>query len=616
MRKYESLEITEIQLNDPVFAPRVDTVIKKTIPTCIQQSHKTGRFEAFKLNWEEGMPNKPHVFWDSDVAKIVEGMAMALALRPDAKLEEELEKYVELIISAQQPDGYLNVVFTTQRKDERWKDLFKMHELYCAGHLMEAAVAHHKATGRRNFLDCMCRYADYIASVFGTEKEKIHGYPGHQEIELALCKLAKASGKQKYFDLAAYFVNERGKTANYFLTEQPEADERALQNRQAHKPVREQTDAVGHAVRAVYLYAGMADVAAEFNDATLSKACENLWRSIVNKRMYITGGIGSTWAGEAFTVDYNLPNDTAYAESCAAIGLVFFAQRMLNATGDAIYADVMEQSLYNNALSGISLDGEQFFYANMLEVDDNSFEHSHISKTRQKWFTCSCCPTNYCRFLPQLGSFVWSAAADEVRLNMPVASKLARGIEVSGGYPYDGKIMIRFTAVNKCKFSLRIPGWCKKHELKLNGKVCVEKPLKGYVTFERKWQAGDEIQLDLVMPVRIIYPNPKITSDAGKIALMRGPIVYALESIDNGKVIPQLVIDPEQEFTLSSVADLPDGTVALQGYALLEEQDSDALYSIRKPKCKTQKITAIPYALWQNRGDANMAVWLRRIDLK
>ncbi len=612
MTKYESVKITEVQLNDPVFAPRIDTVIERTIPACIRQCHKTGRIEAFKLDWKEGMPNKPHIFWDSDVAKVVEGMAMALELRPDAKLEAELEKYVALIVSAQQPDGYLNIVFTTQRKEERWKDLFNMHELYCAGHLMEAAVAHFNATGRRNFLDCMCRYADYIASVFGTEEGKKHGYPGHEEIELALCKLAKATGNRKYFDLAAYFVNERGKSPNYFAAEQPWIGEQDLKNRQAHKPVREQTDADGHAVRAVYLYAGMADVAAEFNDATLYDACENLWNSIVNKRMYITGGIGSTQVGEAFTVDYNLANDTAYAESCAAIGLIFFAQRMLNATGDARYADIMEQSLYNNALSGISLGGEHFFYANMLEVDDNSFVHGHISKVRQEWFGCSCCPTNYCRFLPQLGSFVWSVADDEVRLNMPVAGKLARGIEVSGGYPYDGKIAVKFTTGGKYKFSLRIPGWCEKYELKLNGKACPEKPVKGYVTFDREWQAGDEIQLDLAMPVRVMYPHVKITSDAGKVALMRGPLVYALESVDNGKVIPQLIIDPEQEFTIARAANLPEGTVALQGYAQLEEQSGNALYSSRKPERKTQNFTAIPYALWQNRGDSNMTVWLRR----
>ncbi len=611
MTKYESAQITEVKLNDPVFAPRLDTVIEKTIPACIRQCHKTGRFEAFKLNWQEGMPNKPHIFWDSDVAKVTEGMAMALEIRPDKKLEAELEEYIELIISAQQPDGYLNIVYTTTQKEERWKNLLNGHELYCAGHLMEAAVAHFKVTGRRNFLDCMCRYADYIASVFGVEEGKIHGYPGHEEIELALCKLAKATGNRKYFDLAAYFINERGKSPNYFLQEQPWIDELYLKNRQAHKPVREQTDADGHAVRAVYLYTGMADVAAEFKDETLYDACKNIWNSIVNKRMYITGGIGSYQQGEAFAVDYNLANDTAYAESCAAIGLVFFAQRMLNATGDAVYADIMEQTLYNNALSGISLDGEHFFYANMLEVDDNSFEHGHVAKARQEWFGCSCCPTNYCRFLPQLGSFVWSLADDEVRLNIPAASKLARGIEVSGGYPYDGKIAIRFTAAGKYKFSLRIPGWCEKYELKLNGKTVSEKPVNGYVTFDREWQAGDEIQLDLQMPVRTMYAHSKITSNAGRIALMRGPVVYALESVDNGKVIPQLSINPDQQFTLTRADGLPEGTVAISGRAGLDESSGTALYTSSKPEMKAQEFTAIPYALWQNRGEANMAVWIR-----
>lgn len=611
MKKYRPPRMTGVELHDPVFAPRIDTAIRRTIPACIRKCHDTGRFEAFKLKWREGMPNKPHIFWDSDVAKVLEGMALALQLRPDVKMKAELEEYIELIISAQQPDGYLNIVFSTQQKDERWSNLFNGHELYCAGHLIEAAVAHFNATGRRNFLDCMCRYADYIATVFGHDANKTHGYPGHEELELALCKLAEATGERKYFELAAYFVNERGQTPNYFLQEQPLMGERDLKNRQAHKPVREQTDADGHAVRAIYLYSGMADVAAEFNDAELLRACENLWNNIVHKRMYITGGIGSIPIGEAFTVDYHLPNDSAYAESCAAIGLALFAQRMLNATGEGRYADVMEQVLYNNALSGISLDGEHFFYANLLEVDDNSFAFNHISKTRQEWFSCSCCPTNYCRFLPQLGSFICSETDDEIRLNIPAATRLPNGIEVSGGYPYNSDIRVRFANCGKYKFSVRIPGWCGRYTLTLNDAECLEQAVGGYVTFDREWHSGDEIRLILEMPVRVLYPNCKITSDAGRIALTRGPLVYALESVDNGKVLPQLVIPVEQEFALSKATGLPEGTVAISGRALQEENSSDSLYSTAPPACHECTFTAIPYALWQNRGESNMAVWLR-----
>jgi hypothetical protein len=611
MKKYHSPRVADVKLNDPVFAPRIDTAIRKTIPACIRKCHETGRFEAFKLNRYEGMPKLPHFFWDSDVAKVIEGMALALELRPCAELEAELEKYVELIISAQQPDGYLNIVFTTQQKDQRWKNLFDHHELYCAGHLMEAAVAHFNATGRRNFLDCMSRYADYIASVFGHGKNRIPGYPGHEEIELALCKLAQATGNRAYFELAAYFVNERGQDPNYFRQEHPRLAEQDLKNRQAHKPVREQTDADGHAVRAVYLYSGMADVAAEFNDAELFKACENLWQSIVNHRLYVTGGIGSTQAGEAFTVDYHLPNDSVYAESCAAIGLVFFARRMLNLTGDGRYADVMEQTLYNGALSGISLDGEHFFYANLLEVNDNTFSHGYIDKTRQEWFNCSCCPTNYCRFLPQLGTFAWSLGEHEIRLDIPAAGTLANGIEVSGDYPCNGNIRIRFTEHGTFKFGLRIPGWCEHYELKLNGAPCLAKPSAGYITLDREWQTGDELALELSMPVRPLYAHGKVTSNNGRLALARGPLVYALESVDNGRIIPQLLIPAEQEFTLTEAPGLPPGTVAISGRALKEEFGNESLYSTAAPTCSECTFTAIPYALWQNRGASDMAVWIR-----
>lgn len=612
MKKYHPPRIPEAQLNDPVFAPRIDTAIRKTIPACIRKCHETGRFEAFKLNWREGMPNKPHIYWDSDVAKVVEGMALALELRPDARLEAELEKYVELIVSAQQPDGYLNIVFTLLRPDERWKNLFNHHELYCAGHLMEAAVAHFNATGRRNFLDCMCRYADYIASVFGHGENRIPGYPGHEEIELALCKLARTTGNRKYFELAACFIDERGRKPNYFQKEQsPPITEHDLRNRQAHKPVREQTEADGHAVRAVYLYCGMADVADEFNDAGLFEACKTIWNNLTGRRMYITGGIGSSQAGEAFTVDYHLPNDSAYAESCASIGLVFFARRMLDATGGGHYADVLEQVLYNGALSGIGLDGEHFFYANRLEMDDNSFTWNHVSKTRQKWFGTSCCPTNYCRFLPQLGAFAWSLGENEIRLDIPAAGKLADRIEVSGGYPYDGSIRIRFAEGGKFKFGVRIPGWCERHELRLNGTACPEQPADGYITLDREWQAGDELALELSMPVRVLYAHRKVTSNAGRIALARGPLIYALESIDNGKIIPQLLIPVDQEFALTKAPGLPEPVTAIRGRALKEQSKDENLYTTAAPEYRECEFTAIPYALWQNRGESDMAVWIR-----
>ncbi|MBO4630333.1 MAG: glycoside hydrolase family 127 protein, partial [Lentisphaeria bacterium] len=417
--------LKNIHLKDGVFAPRQETNWKTTIPGCIRRCEETGRLKAFELKWKEGDPDKPHIYWDSDVAKVLEGMSASLQIHPDPAMEKKLDELIDLVIGAQQPDGYLNTHFTVIDQDKRWTNLHDWHELYCAGHLMESAVAHYQATGRRKFLDAMCRYADYIDSLFGRDPGKKRGYPGHEEIELALVKLYHASGEKRYLELARYFVEERGTEPNYFVTAEnfPEA---GLKNRQAHKPVREQTEADGHAVRAMYLFAGLADIAGETSDPALLECAERLFRNTVQRRMYITGGVGSTQFGEAFTHDFDLPNALAYAESCAAIGLALFAKRLLDITGKCEYADVLERVLYNNGLSGISLQGDTFFYANPLEVNETFFERGHIYSSRQKWFDCSCCPTNYCRFLPRLGLFCADAAPDRLRIDIPAAMEICR----------------------------------------------------------------------------------------------------------------------------------------------------------------------------------------------
>lgn len=610
MKHFNESDIRNVKITDKIFSHGIMANHESTIPSSIRRCYETGRIDAFKLEWKEGMENKPHIFWDSDVAKVLEGMAYALMLRPDVELEKELDELVDLIISAQQPDGYLNSHFTVTETENRWKYLHWAHELYCAGHLMEAAVAHFRLTGKRKFLDCMCRYADYIASVFGCEEGQIRGYPGHEEIELALCRLAEASGNKKYYNLAKFFVDERGQNPNYFV-EKEDVQVNTLINLQAHKPVREQTEAVGHAVRAVYLYSGMADVAAETNDVELLSVCEKLFENIRNKRMYITGGIGSTRHSEAFEADYILPNDTAYAESCAAIGLIFFARRMMNITGQGKYADVMERSLYNGALSGISLAGDEFFYVNPLEINENSKDSGHIARERQKWFGCSCCPTNYCRFLPQIASFIWSENQTELRLNIPVASEYAGKVIVSGAYPYDGKIEITFTSRAEYAFSVRIPSWCKNFELMFNGKKLEENLKDGYITLRRTWERGDVLSLNLDMPVRIIRANRMLVSDAGKLAIMRGPLVYALESIDNKSPLSSLMISRKQDFKLITPDGLPSETVAVSGDAYYEAVADDELYSDNETNLEKCTFTAIPYALWQNRGESNMSVWIR-----
>ena len=617
MRKYDFPDVAKVAVRDAYLAPRIRTNHIATIPANLANFARTGHVRAFDLKWKPGKPGMPHCYWDSDVAKVVEGMALALQIQSDAKLEKQLNSIVRRIVSAQQPDGYLNTHFTVVEPENRWKSLGRMHELYCAGHLMEAAVEHFRATGRREFLDAMCRYADYIAKVFGRGKNQKRGYPGHEEIELALCKLADVSGNKKYLKLAKYFIDERGREPNYFTQEGTE--EPNLESRQAHKPVREQTEAEGHTVRAGYLYAGMADVAAATDDAELLAACKRLFDSLAGRRMYITGGIGSFADQERLGMDYYLPNDTAYAESCASIALVFFASRMLNITGDGKYAEAVERALYNGILSGIGLDGTEFFYQNVLEANEQSVPRPELrfAPVRQSWFSCSCCPTNFCRFLPQIGRYVWSVSADTVRLNIPAAGEyLAEGrhVRVTGNYPYDGAVRIEFPEGGKFAFALRIPEWCGKWAVKKNGKNLNGKPSAGYLACGKVWRAGDVLEVDFDMPVRVVYANAHMRNNAGRIALQRGPLVYALESVDNGDMLADLLLpaDPKA-YKLAKVKGLPAGTVALKAPALREVRSDDALYSDRAPAVRKCTATAIPYALWENRGKSEMLVWVRKI---
>lgn len=602
-----------IRLNDGVFAPRQETNWKTTIPSCIRRCEETGRLKAFKLQWKEGDPDKPHIYWDSDVAKVLEGMAAALMLHPDPAMEKELDDLVALVVGAQQPDGYLNTHFTQIEPEKRWTNLHDWHELYCAGHLMEAAVAHYEATGKRTFLDAMCRYADYIDSLFGREPGKKRGYPGHEEIELALVKLYHATGEKRYLELSRYFIEERGTEPNYYVTQEG-FSRTYLINRQAHKPVREQTEADGHSVRAMYLYSGLADVAGETGDSGLLETAERLFRNTVRRRMYITGGVGSTEIGEAFTRDYDLPNATAYAESCAAVGLALFAKRLLDITGKREYADVLEQVLYNNALSGISLAGDTFFYSNPLEINDTFRSRGHIFSQRQKWFDCSCCPTTYCRFLPRLGVFCADAAPDKLRIDIPAAMAISRPeyeVEVTGKYPYDGRIGVKIQRGGNFTLSIRIPSWCGMHEVLLNGKPA-DASADGYWTSKRDWQAGDEITLLLKMMPEVVYANPCVPSDIGKAAIRRGPVVYCLESVDNpGILLHSARIPAHPEFTLKQADGLPEGTPALLFQGEAARPSDGPLYSTEAPEYQAVRLCAVPFALWQNRGESAMQIFLQ-----
>ncbi|MBO5307930.1 MAG: glycoside hydrolase family 127 protein [Lentisphaeria bacterium] len=607
-------QINSITPQDGVLKERIESGRTGTIPASLAKSYETGRIDAFKLNWKKGDPDQPHFFWDSDVAKVLEGIANSLSLHPDKELEAEYDKIIDLIASAQQPDGYLNVYFTVVEPEQRWKKISETHELYCAGHLLEAAVAGYTLLGKRKFLDVMCRYIDYIDTVFGAEEGKLRGYPGHQELELALIRLYEVTGNKKYADLSKFFIDERGKEPHFYRDIQKHEPVYGLIEVQSHKPVREETKAVGHSVRAVYMYSAMADQARIYNDEELFNVCEKIYRNITGKRMYITGGIGSTFHGEAFTTDYDLSNGTSmYAESCAAIGLVRFAGRMFNITGDGKYVDTVERAIFNGILSGISLDGKKYFYTNYLEMDENYFPYNMGASERQPWFWCSCCPTNFCRFLPEMLQYCWSESDDEVTLNIPAATTFKSRfgeIGVQSLYPYDGAVSVTVNADGKFKLSCRIPNWCKGATFLLNGEKQEIGAQNGFVTFDREWKKGDKIEYMLPMPVEVMRSNSKVTGNNGRIALMRGPLVYACETVDNPQGVANMIIPAEQEFKLAEAAGLPAGTVAITGEALYESK-SEELYSSEPPTLTNGKFTAIPYALWQNRGKANMAVWIR-----
>ena len=620
-----------VSLADPVLAPRVEANRAATIPACLEFCEKTHRLDAFDLKWKKGDKWFPHIFWDSDVAKVAEGMARELARRPDPALAAKLDSLARRIVAAQQPDGYLNTHFTLVEPEKRFSNLHDWHELYCAGHLIEAAVAHAEATGGSFFLDAARRYADLIARTFGRKPGQKRGYPGHEEIELALCRLAWATDEKKYLDLAAYFVNERGREPNYFVKKEGWQSWR-LRYLQAHEPPREQREAVGHAVRWAYLCCGMADVADRTGDAGLLEACRAMWENCTQRRMLVTGGIGtSVDATEAIEGDWKLPNLTAYAESCASIGLALFSRRMHEITGEGRYVDVVERALYNGIPSGISLSGDRFFYQNPLAAGPDSIH----DRERQSWFSCSCCPTNFARFWPQAAQLCWAWRPDEVRLCIPAASEfeLESGMKivVSGRYPYDGAIKIRFEgAFRTARFpgmlgvtkpskipprpfalSLRIPDWCVRFSLAVNGKRLAAKPEDGFVSVRRAWKPGDEVALDLAMPVRVLRAHANVGADAGRLALQRGPLVYALESVDNGPGLHRLSIPAKQDFKLVRAKGLPRGTLAIAGEALETTRPGAALYSTAAQRTRRRRFVAIPYALWQNRGPAEMQVWTR-----
>lgn len=625
--------LTDVTIDDSFWRPRIDTNVRTSIPAQYEACRKTGRLAALDLS---DKTIRRHLFWDSDVAKWLEAASHSLATRQDAELRRRIDHVAGLFKAAQEPDGYLDSYITAVEPGRRWTNLQWNHELYSAGHFIEAAIAHRAATGRSDLLEAALRLAGHIARTFGRGRGKIRGYGGHPEIELALVKLYRATRDRHWLELAAYFVNERGTQPNFFEREAKQVSPNLLCVRgtatsglahgQAHAPLREQTEAVGHAVCAAYLFAGAADVAAETGDVELLRTCRRLWRSITERRMYVTGGIGSDPRWERFTFDYDLPNERAYAESCAAVALVFLAHRMLNIERHGRYADVMERALYNGVLSGVSLDGRHYFYQNRLAALPDALQrlpdtYKHPLE-RQEWYGCACCPSNISRLLASLGSYVYGATPRQLWVHLYVGGKATVRLgsatvrlQQNTDYPWDGtvRLCLGLDASAAFTLALRIPGWCRAPELDINGARQPLQVSKGYAKLRRRWRDGDVVKLSLPMPVERVYAHPDVRHDRDRLALQRGPIVYCLEEADNGKGLNRLLLPSDARLRLARGPRALGAPPVIQAQGLIE-QNADwqgRLYRHAPPATRPARLTAVPYCLWANRKLGEMLVWIR-----
>jgi DUF1680 family protein len=627
----QHLPFQQVRWGDGFWGEKVARNRSVTIPAVLHQLQETGHIDALKLEWKPGDPKMPHIFWESDLAKWMEGVAYSLATHPDSDLEALMDSIIDRMEKAQQPDGYLNAHFTVVEPQKRWSNLRDQHELYVAGHLIEAAVAYHQATGKAKFLEIMRRNVDLIAQVFGPGAGQKRGYDGHEEIELALMKLYRHTGEARYLELSQYFVNERGRQPHYFDEEARARGEdpekfwaSSYEYNQSHKPVREQDTAVGHSVRAVYLYAAMADLALETGDEALRAALDKLWDSVVKRRMYVTGGIGSTRFNEGWTWDYDLPNDSAYAETCAAIGLILWAHRMLLIDLDGKYADVIERALYNGVLSSLNLQGDHFFYVNPLEVSregETEKQRLHLfTGHRKAWYGCACCPPNLARLFSSLGGYFYSRTADAFIIHQFGSSTVSfdlHGQPVTlrqeTRYPWDGEVRLTIATDQPVTFDMRVrvPHWATSVDFAVNGEVLRPEMIKGYAVMRRTWQAGDTVLMRMTMPVERVRAHPRVAANAGKVAITRGPMVYCLESVDNGPNLHGLCLPEDSRMETAFMPDLLGGIVVITGQALREQSPGGALYQTGGPHRQEARITAVPYYTWDNRSEGDMLVWIR-----
>jgi DUF1680 family protein len=657
------IPVKSITINDSFWTPFMERVRTKVIPyqwealnDRVPGAEPSGCIRNFKIAAQLTRPELDYgedssaghygfVFQDSDLAKWIEAAAYTLVWHPDKELEKTIDAAIGIICSAQQDDGYLNTYYIINGLDRRFTNLKDNHELYCFGHFVEAATAYFEVAGKRKLLDAVIRYADCIDRNIGPEEGKLRGYPGHEIAEMALARLYEVTQDEKYLKLAKYFIDERGKRP-YFFAEEERRRGKAVDDTeeqyhyyQAHRPVREQSAAVGHAVRAVYLYSGMADIARLTGDNALEEACRRIWDNIVTRRMYITGGIGQTVHGEAFTFDYDLPNDTVYAETCAAIGLAFFARRMASIAPRGVYGDVIERALFNGILSGMSLDGTAFFYVNPLEVLPESClkdqSRRHVKFERQKWFACACCPPNLARIIASLGSYVHSVNGNSLFTHLFAGSEAEFSIggknvsiKLETNYPWEGRVDISFTVEGgftagktggaEFTYGFRIPGWCRSYTVALNGSDAAWAVKDGYARITREWRDGDKITVVFDMPVNFVEANPHVRENAGKTAVMRGPLVYCLEEADNGKELfrlsagspghDKIKVRHEKDFSFNGGVT----SVSFTGRRL-KDWDKDDLYRAAPDAVYEEKeLRWIPYYAWANRNPGEMTVWINK----
>ena len=612
--KLRAVPFTDVKITDRFWSPRQETNRLVSIPINFENLEKAGNLQNFRLAAHRATNGyQGPLFMDSDAYKALEAAAYSLAVHHDPVLERKLEEIITTLAAAQLPDGYLNSFFQVKRPGKRWTNLQDAHELYCAGHLIEAAVAHYQTTGRRTFLNVACKLADHIDTTFGPPPKRL-GYCGHPEIELALIKLWRATGEQRYFELARYFVENRGR--GYFATEpKPSKDKDRFDPAyyQDDVPIFDHDRIKGHAVRAAYLMSGVTDVAAETGDERLLKMLDRVWRNTTERNMYITGGIGPSSHNEGFTVDYDLPNLTAYQETCATVALAQWNHRLALLYGDAKYADVMERALYNGLLSGVSQEGKLFFYVNPLE--------SEGKKHRNPWFGCACCPPNVARTVAFLGGYAYASSAKALWVNLYIQGSTKATIagtpvqlNVTTDYPWDGKVKFKLQLANPTTFELRLraPAWCEGATLSLKGKE-ISQPVveRGYLVLAREWRNGDSVELDLPMPVQRITANPNVKADHGQLAIQRGPIVYCLEQCDQKEPVTSLFLPAEAELKAVEDRRLFGGVTVIQGTAgIAPKLDWEHRLYQSLPITHRVAFTAIPYYTWDNREAGPMKVWL------